>query len=90
MTSGLAAVLFGVLPLYVALLGAILPAEPLRPRLLVGIGIAIGGLVLAFGESLDIGGEHAGLAAGAVAWHRSQARSATSRSSCAPRRSTRW
>ena len=66
-TSGLAAVLFGVLPLYVALLGAIfLPAEPLRTRLLVGIGIAIGGLVLAFGESLDIGGEHAGLAAGAV------------------------
>ena len=66
-TSGLAAVLFGVLPLYVALLGAIfLPAEPLRARLLVGIGIAIGGLVLAFGESLDIGGEHAGLAAGAV------------------------
>ena len=66
-TSGLAAVLFGVLPLYVALLGAIfLPAEPLRTRLLVGIGIAIGGLVLAFGESLGIGGEHAGLAAGAV------------------------
>ena len=66
-TSGLAAVLFGVLPLYVALLGAIfLPAEPLRTRLLVGIGIAIGGLVLAFGESLGIGGKHAGLAAGAV------------------------
>ena len=66
-TSGLAAVLFGVLPLYVALLGAMfLPAEPLRTRLLVGIGIAITGLVLAFGESLDIGGEHAGLAAGAV------------------------
>jgi drug/metabolite transporter (DMT)-like permease len=66
-TSGLAAVLFGVLPLYVALLGAIfLPFEPLRTRLLVGIGIAIAGLVLAFGESLDIGGEHAGVAAGAV------------------------
>jgi drug/metabolite transporter (DMT)-like permease len=66
-TSGLAAVLFGVLPLYVALLGAIfLPAEPLRARLLAGIGIAIGGLVLAFGESLGLGGERAGLAAGAV------------------------
>lgn len=66
-TSGLAAVLFGVLPLYVALLGAIfLPAEPLHARLLIGIGIAIVGLVLAFGESLDIGGEKAGLAAGAV------------------------
>ena len=55
-TSGLAAVLFGVLPLYVALLAAVLlPAEPLRPRLLVGVGIAFGGLVLAFGESLDLG-----------------------------------
>ena len=45
-TSGLAAVLFGVLPLYVALLAAFfLPDEPLRPRLLVGVGIAFGGLV---------------------------------------------
>ena len=66
-TSGLAAVLFGVLPLYVALLAAVvLPAEPLRARLLVGVGIAFGGLVLAFGESLDLGGEHAALAALAV------------------------
>lgn len=66
--SGLAAVLFGVLPLYVALLAAaLLPQEPLRPRLLAGIGIAIAGLALAFNESLDLGhGELAGLAAGAV------------------------
>ncbi len=66
--SGLAAVLFGVLPLYVALLAAVLlPQEPLRPRLLAGIGIAIAGLALAFNESLDLGhGELAGLAAGAV------------------------
>ena len=67
-TSGLAAVLFGVLPLYVALLAAfLLPEEPLRPRLLAGVGIALAGLVLAFGESLDLGtGEHTTLAALAV------------------------
>jgi drug/metabolite transporter (DMT)-like permease len=66
--SGLAAVLFGVLPLYVALLAALLlPSEPLRPRLFAGVGIAFGGLVLAFGQSLDLGsGEHTALAAIAV------------------------
>src|SRR6185312_4142060 len=66
--SGLTAVLFGVLPLYVALLAAVLlPGEPLRPRLLAGVGIALGGLVLAFGESLHLGhGAHVALAAGAV------------------------
>ena len=65
--SGLTAVLFGVLPLYTALLAAIfLPAEPLRPRLLAGVIVALGGLVLAFGESLHLGGEHAALAAAAV------------------------
>jgi drug/metabolite transporter (DMT)-like permease len=66
-SSGLTAVLFGVLPLYTALLAAaVLPNEPLRARLLVGVAIAIGGLVLAFGESLELGGEHAALAAFAV------------------------
>jgi drug/metabolite transporter (DMT)-like permease len=66
-TSGLTAVLFGVLPLYVALLAAIfLPAEPLRPRLLAGVAVALGGLVLAFAQSLHLGGKHAALAAGAV------------------------
>jgi drug/metabolite transporter (DMT)-like permease len=67
-TSGLTAVLFGVLPLYVALLAAaFLPDEPLRARLLVGVGIALAGLVVAFSESLDIGGhEHTALAALAV------------------------
>jgi drug/metabolite transporter (DMT)-like permease len=66
--SGLTAVLFGVLPLYVALLAAAtLPEEPLRPRLLAGVLVALGGLVLAFGESLHLGhGPHAGLAAAAV------------------------
>jgi len=67
-TSGLTSVLFGVLPLYVALLAAAtLPEEPLRPRLLVGVGIALVGLVVAFGESLDLGsGEYTALAALAV------------------------
>jgi drug/metabolite transporter (DMT)-like permease len=66
--SGLTAVLFGVLPLYVALLAAaLLPAEPLRPRLVAGVGIALVGLALAFGESLQLGtGGRAALAAGAV------------------------
>jgi drug/metabolite transporter (DMT)-like permease len=66
--SGLTAVLFGVLPLYVALLAAaLLPGEPLRARLLAGVGIALGGLVLAFGESLHLGhGAHVALAAAAV------------------------
>lgn len=71
-TSGLTAVLFGVLPLYVALIAAaVLPEEPLRMRLLLGVGVALGGLVLAFGQSLHLGSapaqsEHAALAAAAV------------------------
>jgi drug/metabolite transporter (DMT)-like permease len=67
-TSGLTAVLFAVLPLYTALLAAFaLPEEPLRPRLLLGVLVALGGLVLAFGESIDLGShEHTALAAGAV------------------------
>ena len=65
--SGLTAVLFGVLPLYMALLAAAtLPEEPLRPRLLAGVAVALGGLALAFGQSLHLGGRHAGLAAAAV------------------------
>ena len=66
--SGLAAVLFGVLPLYTALLAAVvLPDEPLHARLLAGIGIAIAGLALAFNESLELGDDElAGIAALAV------------------------
>jgi drug/metabolite transporter (DMT)-like permease len=66
--SGLTAVLFGILPLYVALLAAaLLPAEPLRPRLVAGVAVALAGLALAFGESLHLGtGGRAALAAGAV------------------------
>jgi drug/metabolite transporter (DMT)-like permease len=67
-SSGLTAVLFGVIPLYVALIaGVVLPAEPLRPRLLLGVGVALGGLALAFSQSLHLGqGEHTVLAAVAV------------------------
>ncbi len=54
--SGLAAVLFGVMPLYSATIASLaLADEPLHPRLVAGIAVAIGGLALAFGESLALG-----------------------------------
>jgi drug/metabolite transporter (DMT)-like permease len=67
--SGLAAVLFGILPLYTALLGTVLlPDEPLRAPLLVGVLIGIGGLSLAFLESVELGSaEKAALGATALA-----------------------
>ena len=61
--SGLAAVLFGVLPLYTALLGSlVLPDAPLRGRVVAGILVAIGGLALAFAESTDSGDPELALA----------------------------
>ena len=67
--SGLAAVLFGVMPLYSATIAAVaLAGEPLRARLVAGIAVAIAGLALAFGESLALGhAERALLAAIACA-----------------------
>jgi drug/metabolite transporter (DMT)-like permease len=67
--SGLAAVLFGVMPLYSATLASVaLVGEPLRGRLVAGIAVALGGLALAFGESLALGhAERALLAATACA-----------------------
>ncbi len=65
--SGLAAVLFGVLPLYVALLGAaVLPDQPLRARVILGVLVAIGGLALAFMESINLGDEELALAGAAA------------------------
>ena len=65
--SGLAAVLFGVLPLYTGILaGIFLPEEPLRARLVVGVVIAIGGLALSFAESLNLGDEDLALAGAAA------------------------
>ena len=56
--SGLTAVLFGVMPLYTAILAAfLLQDEPLRARLLAGVVLALGGLALAFVESLELGSE---------------------------------
>jgi drug/metabolite transporter (DMT)-like permease len=56
--SGLAAVLFGILPLYAALLaGVLLPEEPLRARLVAGVLVALAGLALAFAESLELGND---------------------------------
>src|SRR3954462_9493572 len=54
--SGLAAVLFGGLPLYVALIASVaLRDEPLRARLLCGVVLALGGLAVAFSESVALG-----------------------------------
>src|SRR3954464_8294910 len=54
--SGLAAVLFGVLPIYVALIASVfLRDEPLRARLLCGVVLALGGLAIAFSESVALG-----------------------------------
>jgi drug/metabolite transporter (DMT)-like permease len=66
--SGLAAVLFGVMPLYVALLAALLLAdEPVTRHLILGLCIALGGLALGFSESIALGdGDRALLAAGAL------------------------
>ena len=65
--SGLTAVLFGVMPLYTAVLAALLlQDEPLSARLLAGVTLALAGLALAFVESLELG--HADRAAlGAIA-----------------------
>src|SRR3954462_6227129 len=54
--SGLAAVLFGVLPIYVALIASVfLRDEPLRTRLLCGVVLALGGLAVASSESVALG-----------------------------------
>jgi drug/metabolite transporter (DMT)-like permease len=65
--SGLAAVLFGVMPIYVAVLAALmLEDEPVHRRLFLGLGVALAGLVVAFGESIDLGHEEHALL-GAIA-----------------------
>jgi drug/metabolite transporter (DMT)-like permease len=65
--SGLAAVLFGVLPLYVAVLGAVLlPDQPLRGRVIAGVLVAIAGLALAFAESIDLGDRELAVAGAAA------------------------
>jgi drug/metabolite transporter (DMT)-like permease len=67
--SGLAAVLFGILPLYTALLGSVLlHDEPLRAALLFGVLVGIAGLSLAFLESVELGSaDRAALGASALA-----------------------
>ena len=66
--SGLTAVLFGVMPLYTAILAAaLLHDEPLRARVLPASTLALAGLSLAFAESLELGSEErAALGAAAV------------------------
>ena len=54
--SGLTAVLFGVMPLYTAVLAALLlQDEPLTARRWPGVALALAGLALAFVESLELG-----------------------------------
>jgi drug/metabolite transporter (DMT)-like permease len=54
--SGLAAVLFGVLPIYVALIASVaLRDEPVHARLFGGVALALGGLAIAFSESVALG-----------------------------------
>jgi drug/metabolite transporter (DMT)-like permease len=56
--SGLTAVLFGALPLWVALIVPLmLPSEPITPGVVVAIVVAVAGLAVAFGESLSLGSE---------------------------------
>jgi drug/metabolite transporter (DMT)-like permease len=66
--SGLAAVLFGVMPLYVALVASVaLREERVHARLVAGLVVAIGGLAVAFSESLALGaGAHPALGAAAM------------------------
>src|SRR4051812_15811192 len=62
--SGLAAVLFGVLPIYVALIASVaLRDEQLRARLFLGVVLALGGLVVAFSESVALGSSRYALVA---------------------------
>jgi len=62
--SGLAAVLFGVLPIYVALIASVaLRDEPLRARLFAGVALAVAGLVVAFSESVALGSDRYALVA---------------------------
>jgi len=54
--SGLAAVLFGVMPLYTAVLAtALLADERAHPRLFAGIAVALAGLAVAYSESVALG-----------------------------------
>jgi drug/metabolite transporter (DMT)-like permease len=63
-TSGLAAVLFGCLPLFAALLAdRMLPSEPLNPIRVAGIVIGIGGLIVVFQGALALRGGAAAVAA---------------------------
>jgi drug/metabolite transporter (DMT)-like permease len=56
--SGLTAVLFGVMPLYTAVLAALLlQDEPLSARLLAGVARALAGRALAVVEGLELGSE---------------------------------
>ena len=89
--SGLAAVLFGVLPIYVALIASVaLRGEPLRARLFAGVVLALGGLrsrSRRASRSATRGGRCS--PPSPASSRRSDRRSGTSRPSAAARASTR-
>jgi drug/metabolite transporter (DMT)-like permease len=57
--SGLAAVIYAILPLLVAILARVALASPLTARKLVGIAVGIAGVGVIFSDSLRIGREQA-------------------------------
>lgn len=66
--SGLTAVLFGVMPVYVAVLAVfLLKEEQVGLRLVAGVLVALAGLGVGFAESVELGDDElAGVAAGAI------------------------
>lgn len=67
-SSGLTAILFGTMPLFIALFSSFaIPHERVTARQLVGILIGFAGLLLIFGDELRIGSEAAGPMVGMVA-----------------------
>lgn len=67
-TSGLTAILFGTMPLFIALFAAFtIPHERVSPRQLAGILVGFLGLVLIFGSEFRLGGDAAGPMVGMIA-----------------------
>lgn len=67
-SSGMTAILFGTMPLFIALFSAFtIPNERVTPRQLVGILIGLAGLALIFGDEIRLASDVAGPMVGMVA-----------------------